>query len=261
MRGNQHGDGGRRNGHDGVVGAKFFDQRENANDERAAADEHDADDEDRGDAGAQPAIDAEDEAVRARLQSFLRRERHHHFGARFADQVGDGNELIALSAQRVDDLGQRGTVWVRSPPPSWNRMMLPSSAWRMMLSMISCSGIWFAAGNLLPIVRVDLLADDQIAHILRDRKLRDFFGVFGLMIDAVRRAKQNGFHADGAFDQALCQIQLPADLRLGDFVKVRMRVGVIADFVAFGVLALEDFRDFRWLARRLRKKRPARFSP
>ena len=26
-----------------------------------------------------------------------------------------------------------------------------------------------AAGNLLPIVRVDFLADDQIAHILRDR--------------------------------------------------------------------------------------------
>ena len=96
-------------------------------------------------------------------------------------------------------------------------------------------------------MRVDFLADDQIAHILRDRKLRDFFGVFGLVIDAVGRAEQNRFHADGAFDQALRQVEFPTNLRLGDFVEIRMRVGVVADFVAVGVFALQDFGIFAGL--------------
>ena len=80
-------------GIDDVIGAQLFDQRENADDQRAAADQHDADDEDGGDAGAQPAIDAENETVGARLPALHGGERHHHFGARFADQVGDGNEV------------------------------------------------------------------------------------------------------------------------------------------------------------------------
>ena len=63
-----------------------------------------------------------------------------------------------------------------------------------------------AAGKLLPIVRVDFLADDEIAHVLRDRKLRDFLGVFRLMVDAVGRAEENGFDADRALDQALRQV-------------------------------------------------------
>ena len=117
-----------------------------------------------------------------------------------------------------------------------------------------------AAGKLLPIVRVDFLADDQIAHVLRDRKLRDFFGVFRLMIDAVGRAEQNGFHADGAFDQALREVELPANLRFGDFVEIRMRVGVIADLVAFGVFALEDFGILAGLHADHEKCRRALFS-
>ena len=59
-------------GIDGVIGTKLFDQRQDADDDRAAADEHDAEDEDGGDAGAEPAIDAEDEAVGARLQALHR---------------------------------------------------------------------------------------------------------------------------------------------------------------------------------------------
>ena len=96
VRGNENGDAGRRNGHDGVIGPQFFDQRQNADDERAAADQHDTEDEDGGDSGAEPAIDAEDETVGAGLQALHRGERHHDFGARFADQVGDGNKLVAL---------------------------------------------------------------------------------------------------------------------------------------------------------------------
>ena len=73
VRGDEHGDAGRRSGHHRMVGAQLFDQREDADDERAAADEHDAEDEDGGDAGAQPAINAEDKAVGASLRALHRR--------------------------------------------------------------------------------------------------------------------------------------------------------------------------------------------
>ena len=73
-------------------------------------------------------------------------------------------------------------------------------------------------------------------------KLRHFFGVFRLMIDPVGRAEENGFHAESAFDQALREIQLPTQLGGRDFVKDRMRVGVIANSVALGVFAFREFR-------------------
>ena len=56
---------------------------------------------------AEPVINPKNEAIGARFQSLAGRKRHHHFGARFADQVRHGNELVALRAQRVDDLRQR----------------------------------------------------------------------------------------------------------------------------------------------------------
>ena len=57
--------------------------------------------------------------------------------------------------------------------------------------------------NHLPVVRIDLLANDQITHILRERQLRDLLGVFRLVVDSKRWAKQNGFDAENALDQAL----------------------------------------------------------
>src|SRR5580658_1329412 len=61
------------------------------------------------------------------------------------------------------------------------------------------------------------------------------------MVDSVRRTEEYGLRADGAFDQALGKIQLPPKFRLGDLIELRMGKGVIADFVAFGVLAFENF--------------------
>ena len=85
VRGNQHGDGGLRHGHHGVVRAKLFDQRKNANDERAGADQDDANNKNRGDGEPEPLKNGENETIRACLESFLRRERQHHFRARFPD--------------------------------------------------------------------------------------------------------------------------------------------------------------------------------
>ena len=118
--------------------------------------------------------------------------------------------------------------------------MLPLSAWRKTFCTISPSGHLILAVRSAPIVGIDPLADNQVAHLLRERKQRDFLGILRLMIDAVRRTEKNGLYAEGAFDEALGQIQLPLEFGLGDLIELRMREGVIADFVAFGELTLEN---------------------
>src|SRR5260370_25838399 len=52
--------------------------------------------------------DKEDESVGAGFKLFFSGKRQHHLGARLPDQVGNGNELVAIGAKSVDDLWQRG---------------------------------------------------------------------------------------------------------------------------------------------------------
>ena len=66
---------------------------------------------------------------------------------------------------------------------------------------------------------------------------RHFVRRFGLVVDAVRRAEQERLHAQRAVQQALGDVQLHVNLRARDFVPARMRVGVVADLVAFGIFA------------------------
>src|SRR5262249_49138245 len=65
------------------------------------------------------------------------------------------------------------------------------------------------AVGLAPVVRINFLADDEVTHILGDGKLRHFFCVFRLMVNAIRRAEENGFYVERAFDQTLGEIELP----------------------------------------------------
>ncbi len=62
------------------------------------------------------------------------------------------------------------------------------------------------------------------------------------MVDAIGRAKEDGLHAQGALDEPLRQVQFPFDLRLGSLVELRMRKGMVADFVALGIFAFQDIR-------------------
>ncbi len=98
------------------------------------------------------------------------------------------------------------------------------------------------AVHLPPVVGVDFLPDDQVAHVLRNRQLRHFFRVFGLMIDAVGRPEEDGLHANNTFDQPLRQVQLPMNLSLRDVIERWMGISMVAYFMAFSVFPLHDLR-------------------
>jgi len=89
-------------------------------------------------------------------------------------------------------------------------MTLPLPACLSTLSTISFAG-WIAVAQV-PVVRIDALAHDQIAHFLSERELRHFLRILRLMIDAVGGTEEDSFDVECAFDQPLGQIQLPADL-------------------------------------------------
>ena len=131
--------------------------------------------------------------------------------------------------------GRAATVWLRSPPPSCIRMMLPLPA------SASCEhalhdgvgGRRSSAVGFAPIVRIDARADDDVAHRLRDRQHLNFAGGFRLMVDAVRRTEERGFHAEIAFEQQLGEVQFEsATAILKSVSKIGMSEGVIADLVS-----------------------------
>src|SRR5260370_2060457 len=67
-----------------------------------------------------------------------------------------------------------------------------------------------------PVVRIDALAHDQIAHVLNDGKLRHLLGILRLMSDTVRGTKQNSLYANLPFDHPTPPVQLPPTLPPSD---------------------------------------------
>ena len=184
----------------------------------------------------------EDESVGASLKLFFRGKGQHHLSACFPDEVRNGNELVALCAKGVDDLRQRGKglAAIAAAVVQKNNIAfvrLPQNAVNN-----------FFSGDRLavlqaPVIRIDALADNQVSELLRIGKLRHFLGIFRLVIDAVRRAEKDRLYPERAFNQALRQIQLPADFRACNaVVELWMSKGMISNFMAFGILALQNIR-------------------
>ena len=51
---------------------------------------------------------------------------------------------------------------------------------------------WRRPRIFAPIVRIDLVADGDVAHVLGDLKRTHFVGSVGLLIDRIRRAERSG---------------------------------------------------------------------
>ncbi len=156
--------------------------------------------------------------------------------------------------------GSAATVWLRSPPPSCNKMMFPlppapapcprfparEPACRIGSAASRCGSIF------CPMIRYPIsCAIGQLRH---------FFRIFRLVVDSIRRTEQNRLDAEGAFDQPLRQIQFPTNLCRRNFVKMRMRVGVIADLVAFRIFAFQNLRPLVRFDANHKKRRRNAFS-
>src|SRR2546426_4270508 len=62
-------------------------------------------------------------------------------------------------------------------------------------------------------MRIDLRPDQDVTHSLRDWQQRDFISRFRLVVDAVRRAKEQRLDPQGALEQALGEVQFDFQLR------------------------------------------------
>ena len=87
--------------------------------------------------------------------------------------------------------------------------------------------------RLAPIVRINLRADDDVAHGLRDRAASEFRWRFPAG-DRFRKAGGTAvvFTPRLLSMQQLREIQLDLQLRFRNGFEIRVREGVIADFVA-----------------------------
>ena len=89
------------------------------------------------------------------------------------------------------------------------------------------------ARMLVPVVGVDLAADDGEAVLLDAHDGRGLVVGVGLLVDVVGRAEVERLHAQLAGEEPLGELDLEVELARGDFADVGMRLGVVADLVAF----------------------------
>ena len=103
------------------------------------------------------------------------------------------------------------------------------------------------ARMLVPVVGVDLVADDGVAILLNAHDRRGLVVGVGLLVDVVGRAEVERLHAQLAGKEALGELDFEVELAVRDFADVGMRVGVVADLVAFAHHALHQADVLRGL--------------
>ena len=232
--------------------AQAVDDGEEANDDQARAHEDVADEEDHDDEVADDGERGEGDGIGHGAQALPEGERRHDLGGGLAHERGDGNDGVAVGAQRVDQHRQRGTVAERSPPPSCSRMMEPRNCGLVFMvsncarteSVISCGRL---ARMLVPVVGVDLAADDGVAVLLNAHDGRGLVVGVGLLVDVVGRTEVERLNAELAGEEALGELDFQIELAVGDFADVGMGVGVVADLVAFAHDALHQADILRGL--------------
>ena len=228
----------------GRLRPQFFDQRQHSHDQRAPADQQNSGNEDERDAAAQPTEQVENKGIRPRQQPFVIGQRRHHLRPRLAEQIRDCHKLVALRPQPLDDLRQRSNrmTSIAASIVQQNNVAAVSVCLRQNALDDGVGRSWRRAIGLAPVVRVDACADDRVSHRLRNRQQLHLARRFRLVVDAVRRPEQRGFHAEIAFQQQLGKAQLHLQFGFGQPVDVefRMRERVVADLVAQRVLAFHD---------------------
>ena len=147
--------------------------------------------------------DLKDKCVHTDKYPFVLSEGLHDLRTGLVEQVSNGNELVPLGTQAVDDLGQGcngvgalAATIVHKDNVAFVKLGVVQNAFDDGGGGRRRSSIGFA-----PIMGVHARPDDDVTHGLWDRQHLNFAGSFGLMIDSVRRPKQERLNAEITFQQ------------------------------------------------------------
>ena len=90
-----------------------------------------------------------------------------------------------------------------------------------------------------PVVGIDLVADGDVAHVLRDLERANLIFGVGLGVDRIGRAEQNRANAQAAGKKLLGKIELHRPHEsLGNVADVGMGKGVVPDLMSLAVDAV-----------------------
>ena len=186
------------------------------------------------------------ESTRA-CQSCWRVERRHYFGARLAHQLGDGNDLYPRARSASMSFGQSvdGRLAIAAAVVQQDDGAAHPGLVFIVVDLLEDAVddlLRGLAGVLVPVVGVDLVADDDVAELLDAVGGRGLVVGVRLLIDGVGRPEVERLHAELGGEQALGEVELQIDAGAGDFADVGMGEGVVADLVAFAVDALHECR-------------------
>src|SRR5262245_41698886 len=142
-----------------MVGSQLLDESQNADDQRAATHENNAQNKRAGDDYPEPVINPKDETVCPRLKLLLRGKRQHDLGARPADQIGHGYEFVSPSAKRIDNLRKSGNRLAAVASAIMKKHDVPFGSFEQDILDNLRSRQLHARCDLAPVVRVHFLAD------------------------------------------------------------------------------------------------------
>ncbi len=226
--------------------AQAVDDGEDADDDEArahqdVADEEDADD-DVVEEGDEEEGDGVDEGEPVLLPAG---DGGHDLLAGLADELADGDDLVAAGAEGLDEHGQGGhgggavaaavveqDDGATSPGLLGHGVDLLEDAVGDLLRGL--------AGVLVPVVGVDLVADDDVAEALDGVDGGGLVVGVGLLVDGVGGAEVERLDAELGGEETLGEGHLEVEVADRDLADVGVGEGVVADLVAFTVEALEQ---------------------
>jgi hypothetical protein len=100
------------------------------------------------------------------------------------------------------------------------------------------------AGMLVPVVGVNFAANDDVPVVLNRHDGRGLVIGFGLLVDVIGRTEVERLGAELAGEESLSELDLQVQLLRRDFADVGMRIGVVADLMAFARDSLHEADAF-----------------
>ena len=206
--GDEHRDAGIEIGRGSARAAQAIDDREDAHQQQPRAHQHVADEEDQDDEMADNGQPGKCDGIRDCAQGLPEVKRGHNFRGGLAHERRDGNNGIAVSAQGVNDHRQRGHGGAAiaaavveqddGAPELRTGLHLDQLIEDRLRNLLR--GL---ADALIPIVGVDLVADDDVAVVLYTHDGRSLIVGVRLLVNVVGRAEIKRLHAELAGEQAL----------------------------------------------------------